>query len=257
MIDHNFDSEKRFRDLPYKETVFAAGDSGYIKTHAPAYISSCISHDVPCHVHMLITSDDPDSDIEFINRLIRTVDKLKPKGHVVCTYSRADDSHKHRSYYSTMRFRLAEALLSNTQLKRILITDIDSFFMKSFEWPTKPIGLYLRESLPGTNYWEALGTRVAAGIVYCDKSKVDFLTKTNAKISTYLKNHDWFIDQVALFETSMTEHPDDIHVFGQETMDWEFQDNSIMWTGKGDRKHNSERYLEAKHSYENRFFQSW
>ena len=203
------------------ETAFAAGDSGYIRTHAPAYISSCITHSVPCHVHMLITSNDPDSDIEFVNRLIKAADQLNRTGqHVSCTYSLADDCHKHRSYYSTMRFELAETLLKNTQLKRILITDIDSFFMKSFEWPTKPIGLYLRESLPGTNYWEALGTRVAAGIVYCDKSKVDFLTKTNAKISKYQKNYDWFIDQVALFETSVTENQEDIHVFGQETMDW-------------------------------------
>ena len=65
------------------------------------------------------------------------------------------------------------------------------------------------------------------------------------------EGNGWFSDQVALYRAykEILESNLIIHKFSPEEMDWEFNENSCIWTAKGDRKVNS-KYLAEKKKYE-------
>jgi hypothetical protein len=56
-------------------------------------------------------------------------------------------------------------------------------------------------------------------------------------------NNRWFADQIALYHSLRRTRGLRISDLNQNYFDWEFEDQSLIWTGKGDRKFSSEKYL--------------
>jgi hypothetical protein len=111
--------------------------------------------------------------------------------------------------------------------------------MKPFTFPQQNSGYFPRD------YEHQPELKVAAGALYLTESAIGICHRIIEELN-YLELR-WFADQIAISRA----FADDVSSFrfDNKFMDWEFSDNSCIWTGKGDRKYNNEKYLEKKNYY--------
>lgn len=214
-------------------------DSEYFLTHAPAYIQSARNISMRVHLHLI----NPNIAAKSL------LDKFRADD---ISISYEEDSPGDRVYYACNRFIVASILLSQTLVEEMFITDIDALWMKNPISPVESVGLFTRDPLPGTIGWEAEGTKVAAGIVYVRNSQEArvYLDRV-AEYIMYEKTPAWFLDQIALHAS--LRYLKEYHRFDSNFMDWEFREGTVMWTGKGDRKHTNQTYLAMKKKYAEMF----
>lgn len=236
-------------ESPRSFCIFTSCDSNYLKDHAQAYVTSCAKAQNNVHLHVVnaTTADWTRMQILKIGYEI-----LYPAGKM--TISSEDvgfdsvSKEAKRTYYSCNRFIVASSILTAP----MMITDIDCLIMKHIEPLDTDIGLFLREPLPDVNEWEKQGSKIAAGAVYVTpKSKVFLQAAAKIILNNELR---WFLDQAALnasYENYKTEFT--ITAFGPNFMDWEFIPDTTIWTGKGDRKYNNQKYLNMKKHYNDLF----
>jgi hypothetical protein len=111
------------------------------------------------------------------------------------------------------------------------------------------MGVYLRlDNIAGANLYEQMGMLVAAGILYIPWHKRELAEILKAELLN--QPIRWFCDQHAILKvyralTQETQPPVIYDFAVTEWLDWEFVEDSYIWTGKGDRKH-SEKYLNEK-----------
>lgn len=217
-----------------KTLLFASCDVIYFKRFGKSFVKSAIAHNNHVHVHII----NPEIGLERID-------------HPLVTYSFEEGGPDSREYYASNRFFIApEILLSNQQHDmKLLILDIDCVIREKIQLPDSAVALYFRKPF-GSNDWERRGTRVAAGAVMYDNTAWLFAQRVADRIREL--PHYWFVDQVALAETfdefSMSIN---VHDFATDTipvMDWEFSEESPIWTAKGDRK-NNEIFLREQAKY--------
>ena len=157
-----------------------------------------------------------------------------------------------RAYYSCLRFMVLPDILRTAG--KVLTVDTDCIFMNDFEYPETPTGYFPREAL-GTIGWEAKGTRVAAGCVYTDSRALPIAQAIAKRIEQGLMR--WFIDQIALAEVFDRVEEKDITKFNGHFMDWEFIEGTVIWTGKGPRKHENQTYIKAKKDFYRLLLMQW
>ena len=236
-------------------TALVACDPIYFREHAPAYIQSCVDTGTQ---FVIVVLDCDSEESKVIPNLVAA--KSSGLGTSVIIERTVHDFPS-RTRYSQARFMCAskiQTLLaeSGKTSSNLLITDIDCMFMKPIPKPDKPVGLYLREPLPGTIGWEKEGTRVAAGLVYVEHSEVGNQFINQAAYMMRTLPQQWFVDQVALSRAAILndlEKRDLVHKFTQEDMDWQFTSESRIWTGKGDRKYSDLKYVTKRRELEEKF----
>ena len=227
-----------YGELPTKPVVYAACDTKYFVEHAPSLIYSINDIGKDIHIHVC----DPVDEIHKIESILRA------DLDVDITFSYSDIGATPidiRAYYSCLRFMMLPKLLPHA--KKMLVVDTDCVFMKDFEYPTTPTGYFPRKPLQGTIGWEAKGTQVAAGCVYMDDRATPVAEAIAERISQGPMR--WFIDQIALAEIFELVNDNDVTKFDGNFMDWEFIEGTVIWTGKGPRKHENQTYLEAKNKF--------
>lgn len=230
--------------------AFTACDEKYFYAHGPAYMQSCIETGTKFEIVVVDASSSKAEDM-------RSYVESERFGRV-CVIERAENAPPmDRVGYACARFKYAaQRMRDSEETTSLLITDIDCLFIQPVQQPSRPIGLFTRESLPGTVGWEREGTTVAAGLVYVQDSPVGhrFINEVARQIETLPQQ--WFVDQVALNRAATSlrvEELGHLHKFTQLDMDWEFRSDSFIWTGKGDRKYNNLTYTRMKHDLERRF----
>ena len=124
-------------------------------------------------------------------------------------------------------------------------------------WHTQDIGLFLRDPLPGTIGWEKESTNVAAGILsFNGNMGYLFLEELRKKVLSYEKLI-WFVDQNAIWKTYQDMRDRlSIFVYDNKIMDWEFKNDTVLWTGKGPRKHDNPTYVERKKHFTEIFYEN-
>ena len=224
-------------------TALVSCDSQYFKDHFPAYLYSANQVGINVHVHVI----NPTPEARGFLGKIRDA-----KLNINLTASYEEDGPRERVYYACNRFIVASILLNQTFVEELFITDVDALWMKTPESPQENIGLFTREPLPGTVGWEAEGTRIAAGIVFVRNTQ-DARTYLNfvSEYIMYEKTPAWFLDQVAL--NTSKRYIKEYHTFDSSFMDWEFREGTVMWTGKGERKHTNPIYIAKKKEYHDQF----
>lgn len=225
---------------PKGNIVFASCDTKYFNQFAQSLLGSThFIAEVPLHIHVMNPTDS----------VLNTCETWSEKFNF--TYS-LQDTIEDRTYYSINRFLVTpEIFKSCSGVSGILVVDVDCIFNKKFDFPEEDIGLFLREPLPGTFGWEKEGTHVAAGVVWCKSKSKRFLKNVSENIINH-GNLTWFLDQVMLWRTfndTSKKTFDTFRKFDSAFMDWEFSEDSIMWTGKGDRKYNNTKYIERQNKY--------
>lgn len=227
-----------YGELPTNDVVFAACDAKYLKEHGQAFVYSLDALDKDVHIHVVNPDEDTFSFAALLNATtIRDI-----------TFSFNDISLEHlsederRTYCACLRFIVAPIILQTAN--SLLIVDIDCFFMKDFDLPERPVAYFPRESLAGTTGWEQEGTRVAAGAVYFHRSAHNIAEKVSVVIRQL--HLQWFADQIALsrvlgnIDSAFVDH------FDSKFLDWEFEEDTVIWTGKGPRKHSNAKYLHKR-----------
>lgn len=227
-----------YGEVPREPCVFAACDFHYFKEHAPSLVYSC--NDIGKNVHIHIAEPDQES--------FNITNILNNDTSVNTTFSFSGKQNMGRStraYYACLRFFMLPSLLPSAQ--KILTVDVDCLFMKPFEFPKTATGYFPRKPIPNTVGWEQEGTKVAAGVVYMDNRAIPVAEAVIKRIEQ--GPIQWFIDQVALAETFARVEEKEITQFDSTFMDWEFEEESVMWTGKGDRKFANEKYVAKKKEF--------
>jgi hypothetical protein len=229
-----------YGEMPTSPVVFAACDSKYFLEHAaPLIYSASEIGKKDVHVHIVNPTDDAISLAGVLN--------ATTKQRVTYTYNDMEfpdwTPEMIRAYYASLRFLVAPHILQTCGA--MLILDIDCMVMQEFDYPAKPIGFFPRESLPGTVGWEAEGTKVAAGAVYYHKNAFEVAAGVADELSKLPLQ--WFNDQIALSNTfNKVQQSDVFHHFDGQFMDWEFNEGSVIWTGKGSRKYDNVDYVSKK-----------
>jgi len=232
-----------YGEIPKEPVVFAACDSKYFIEHGAAFVYS-VTRFKNCHIHVV----NPTDEVFSLGTLLAGTSENR----VTFTFSDVNftgqNSDGERTYYACLRFFVLPTILQSAE--KVLVLDIDCLLMKDFEWPKQSIGFFAREPLPNSSGWEREGTRVAAGAVYFDRSAFSKAVDIEKLLYKMLKDGQfrWFVDQYVLHEV-LWKNRRECLIFDSEFMDWEFQDGSVIWTGKGPRKYENKTYVGAKESF--------
>jgi hypothetical protein len=230
--------EEIYGEVPNGPVVFAACDANYFKDHAPSLIYSCDDVNKDMHIHVC----NPTQETFNIANIINTDTKI----NLTFSYNDIPNSGREmRAYYASLRFFVLPVILPHA--KKVLTVDVDCLLMKDFDWPETATGYFPREPLETGSSWEREGTRVAAGVVYMDERAINVANAVAMRIKE--GPMQWFIDQIALSEVFRQVEPEHVTNFDNQFMDWEFIEGTTIWTGKGPRKYDNPKYVEAKNFY--------
>lgn len=227
--------------IPTWKAILVSCDEKYFIEHFPPLAYSAVGAGERIHAHVV----NPTQECHGLAKILEE--------DIGATYSfeRRDLSGVDpRTYYACSRFLILPEFLHHG-MPEALVLDTDCLIMNEIDWsPFENVhaGLFFREALPGTHGWESQGTKIAAGAVYAKRSALEFTIDVRYRITQ--GPFQWFIDQVALNE-SYEKHKDTMSFYGipPEFMDWNFVENTTIWTGKGDRKYKDVKYLNAKDTW--------
>jgi hypothetical protein len=224
-----------------KNIVFASCDRKYFLEHGEAFVTSAYMNGETPHIHI---QSEKREDVRELEKKI--TEKFPSFRLHYFDYRSRYDRAESRSCFAIGRFIFGQQLHHNN----LLILDIDSFIRKPINWSDFSkidYSLFFRDPLPGTIGWEKEGTHVAAGAVYVShRSRLLEITMNEINIHPSLP---WFVDQRALHRAHLRLKDEENYCQMPKTyIDWEFSPDSIIWTGKGQRK-KSEVYLNEKSTY--------
>jgi len=222
-----------YGELPDGPVVFAASDSKYFIEHALPFALSAskFGH----HVHIHVTNPSPDV---FSLASIITATATFP-----VTYTFDDENisnltdQEAKAYYACLRFHILPSIIRAAGM--VLTLDIDCLVMAEIDLTNmRPCGFFPRpnEGHPAM--------KVAAGAI--------FLTSTSLKVAKAISQLltslplQWYVDQFALAKIFDQIPPEHISIFDNSFMDWEFNEGTTIWTGKGPRKYDNPIYLNKK-----------
>jgi len=234
----NIDSKDVLGTFPTEPCVFAACDSKYFVDHASPFINSAHLAGKPCHVHVVNPTQQVFELFEYY--------KTKVSNPTTLSFNYMDipdDPDAMKCTYASLRFFILPYLLE--KIEKIMVLDIDCMVMRDFRFPDKPCGLFVRQPVTYLTDWIKEGTKIAAGIVYFDRSYLDKVKKLIEIINSLPQT--WYADQVALNKL-LTEHInyEDVFIFNGNFMDWNFIEGTVIWTGKGKSKYDNPRYVAMK-----------
>lgn len=235
--------DNRYGEVPDSPVVMAACDSKYFMKFAPAFIASIVSNTKnDIHIHVI----NPDDEVFALACYLNSrVDRRVTYTFQDSDLSQYNDEQK-RALYASLRFLVAPYILQNAG--EILILDIDCLAMLNFKYPRDySVGYFPRKPLEGTVGWEQEGTKVAAGCVYFDKKAMNVCNAVAETLSGLPLQ--WFNDQIALNHV-FEQVPEELcWKYDWTFMDWEFKEGTIIWTGKGPRKYDNPKYVDAQNQY--------
>lgn len=234
-----------------KPTLYAACNLDYFVEHGLALAQSAHNNQTKLVLEMFPNIGDNDVN-KFINEwILKRPDEIFE--HVTLQMadlklfndlSKCLDIKETRAFYACYRFlNLPRMLLEHDNL---LIIDVDAIINKPVILPDEDydFGLFLRESENlGGNAYEREGMKVAAGAVYVTRKAQKFVSI----IQDHLLNNEirWFVDQAAIYQAYKKCTDLSFLALPKTVIDWEFNNDSMIFTAKGNRK-TSPEYLKIK-----------
>lgn len=221
-----------FLKEPDYNTFMFACDGKYFKKYGVNCANSAINTSTPIHAHVL----NPDQECDVILN-----DLLESNYFSASTSVELDKDKFTKEHYAKLRFLILNDLLS--VCNKVCAIDTDSIFLKqSMSIFDYDLGIHERNMSEPREF-----KRVLAGVVLVSKSCQEFvnlLYKKQKEIEDY-----WYADQIALYRTLVeykkTSEFKTIKYIRVPLgfIDYTFNPNSWIWTGKGDKKDNNQTYL--------------
>ena len=230
-----------------RPAVFIGCDTAYAVEHAVPLLTSldCNSPGMAAHLHLV----NPGAGLE--TALAALAADLADTT-LTLTWERADlsdlDAESRATYYAGIRFVRAVEIM-RAAARPMLVLDADTLVRQPIETPqTCEAGLFLRPDHPPH-------MRVAAGAVLFTPAGAAFAETAAAMIAKALDSGRaprWYLDQAALAAAYERTSPK-LHRFDETFLDWEFRQGTVLWTGKGPRKHESPAYVAERRRCAARF----
>ena len=204
--------------------VLASCDSKYFLDHHKAFYNSALKNEYEPYIHVI----NPTEEVKTISKNLINI-----------SFETVENPTK--VYFSCNRFLVLHNFIKPIG---VLVTDIDCYFNKPMPLIEQDVGIFLRE------YENYPGMKVAAGILWIKDTEKGLLFADTFINNLKNEKQQWYADQYALYKT-YNELKDTLSFFyfDNNFMDWEFKDDSYMWTGKGDRKYKNTIYLNKKNEY--------
>jgi hypothetical protein len=188
---------------------------------------------------------NPDAGVA---QAIEVVRRLAPDLKLSYSYEQVDlerCSNTHiRTYYASVRFvRLAEIFAQAPAT--YLCVDADSIVRRDIEAEgclseIKDVGVRMRfDELPH------MSLVASASMLRPTHKAAEFIDRVSSLIKPTLEAREavWFLDQVVLSHVVRElGHKVGISQLDMTFLDWFFHDDSLIWTGKGRRKSDDDRY---------------
>ena len=218
-------------ELPIDPCIFAAADNKYFLENGPAFVYSIDDINKPIHIHIINPSTEAKKLSETLTATTKNKLTISYHSSGVPTIQEAKST-----LFACVRFLvLPEILLS---CKRVMVLDIDCMIMKSFDFPKTSIGYFPRD------YETRKETKVAAGVLYFDVSAINITQEIRKEIKKIPMK--WYDDQIVLDQVLSKVPRESVTSFDQTFMDWDFIEDTTIWTGKGKRKYRNKKYLALK-----------
>lgn len=250
IINRHLEIEKDKK--PEGQILLTSCDSTYFNRYAPALFQSAVVANTAVHFNIVNPSSEAaEMTLRMGNHPADAANKI--------TYSFTYVDLYHfdaRVYFSCDRFLLARDLIALDDSLSVLTIDVDSLIMKPFPDYTDEydLGLWLRPNNPQIQEQSGL----LAGMCLFSDYSLDFITEAAAKMEAAGFKR-WFEDQHALWETYKLYDITTVEFIDFSTtkvMDWEFKDDTILWTGKGPRKHHNKKYVAKFDEFSKDFLRS-
>lgn len=224
--------------IPEKDIIFVCCDQKYFIKYGKSLINSCLMYNNVIHVHIMDCEDlslvkqKPNCSITFEN--------VKDRNHsIVDTYSNINFTEAQVEYACGRFLYLFDVL---QKANSVLVIDIDAVIRKPVIFPDTDYSFFIREGKP-------IGKNIAAGAVFMKNNAIEIADFLKTSIQT--KKKRWFADQFALNETYQ-HFINSKYIFSRisnSLIDYDFNENSMIWTGKGPRKYNNKKYLSEVEKY--------
>ena len=221
--------------LEDKEILFASCDIKYFNNFGYPLVNSILEN-TSNHIHINIVNSEEKENFDLT--------------HDNVSFSFTNLSAPPRALLASYRFLMLPEILQ--RVKKVLVIDADSIVNKHIDFPDSDWGLFLREPLPGTRGIEHYGSHVAAGAVFMTAKALPIANwiSTNIKKIGEESSWPWFVDQLVLYK-AYENFKDQYNFKAIEPsfIDWEFNDDTSIWTGKGPRKYNNTKFTTAVTKY--------
>jgi len=178
-----------------------------------------------------------------INKTVRLEKSLKKRyENIYIEYinKKFDSIADKKGFCVNYRIPLIKKILK-LDFKNILFLDADSIVRKPLSEAnisqSSDIEILFRDS-------EDLRMKVACGVILIknnvrSKKFIDLWEKKNSS-----GKYTWFFDQITFFDTFIELEKDvNVENIDKKLIDWEFKKNSIIWSGKGNRKSRNLLYI--------------
>jgi len=229
----------QFYREPKKNTYVFACDDNYLLNHGISCLNSAIKTNNNIHCHVLNPKKDT---IKKIQKMMTESDLIS-----LSTSQETDTNKLNPGYYTKMRFYFIDDLFQYSN--KIAIIDTDSIFLKNamnvFEYD---ICTHER-NLSDTKEHK----RILTSFVLINKSCVKFIETLKKELKAIGAN--WWDDQIAIARTIIKykECQEFLKIkycsIPLSYTDYTFQNNSYIWTGKGERKNKDKNYVAKLNQY--------
>jgi len=229
----------QFYKKPNQNTYMFACDNNYLLNHGISCLNSAIKTNNNIHCHVLNPND---KSLKILNQIIN-----KNKNVSLSISEEKRKSKLNKNYYAKIRFEVLEDILKHCS--KIAVIDTDSIFIKSamdiFKYD---LGIHERNlSKPKER------ARVLAGFLLISNKCNEFI-KILQEEQKAIGNF-WYADQIAVARTIIKykECQEFLKIkyckIPLSYIDYTFQNNSYIWSGKGERKNKNKSYVAKLNQY--------
>lgn len=228
--------EMNWEIIPNKDLIFACCDQKYYNNYGKIFTQSALKNNNIVHIHIM----DCKENIEQIEGCTITYEfDANRNQKKVDTYSGINFTEAQVEYACGRFIYLPEIL---KRAKSVLVLDIDAVIRKHIEFPKTDFSFFLRKNRPEKS-------KVAAGAVYIKNNAIEIANYL--KMSVEKRPKRWFSDQYALLDT-YNQFINSEYTFSEipfSLIDYNFRSDSSVWTGKGNKKFNDDRFIAEMEKY--------
>lgn len=239
-------------------TVFVCMDTNYCQLYLPSLAASIAANSPETNLHVHIV--DPDDRARKCLQIAEAMLGPDRVSHGFETPSlKRFDSEQRKTYFASIRFvRLAE--LMRAAPGPYFVMDADNIVRGDLSISRS---LMRRADVLIRNRFsiEPHLAVAACGILLADSDATrDFMDRTAGYIldAFYTRHVAWYLDQIAL-TYALKGQPSEPHLalkveqLPTNLLDWDFAEESLVWTGKGKRRLKNKRYLLEYNHYVDAF----
>ena len=219
--------------IPEKETILASADSIYYQKFFPSLCYSVSKlNDKNLHIHII---NPKKQDIDLFLKL-KNLFETKSNSFLTLSYEKTtieDFKQNIKTYYACNRF----LIINKLNLSKCLVVDIDSIFLKNFNYLNQDIGLFTRKE-----YENNFKLYIWAGVFYFSEKAKDFISYNYSILSTINKSGWWwFMDQFSLFMSyEKYKSTFNIFEFDNNFISYNNLQKPVIFSAKGLKKESTE-----------------